>query len=677
MALSLLGASAREASPCSPAMLGAALERRMASDFSGAAAALASLEGAEAEPGDSPLSPWCAFFRGDALFWAGDFALAAQSFAAARALDPDGPAGERALSREAQARFEARELEAATGLLEEALRARPGPELLLLLADAFEARGERAKAVVHWRRVYVDFPDHPAARAAGLKLKRCARASAALSAGDHLARASRLLAVGLGKKALASAHRALFSAPDEIGRQRAQLAIAKARAALKDVAEAERIALGVWSGPAPPSLQVEAGLLLGRLALSRGAAEEAAARLSAIARRFPSEPDAAEAGFLAAWTFFNVGDFAECARRMASFLEAGRAGKRGSEALWYAGYCSHRAGDRTGARTYLAALEQTSAALAPQALYWLGREAPSPREAQARYRAVIRRAPASWYAWLSRQRLQEAGASAEPFALAATEPTAPTPRNDHERRAQILARLGLTREAHAEVDYLARRATDPADASRVARLCLGLGLYDRAYAIANARLWPSAFERGEPEALALLYPRAYPEAVRSAALAVALDPYFAWAIMRRESAFDTQALSSARAFGLMQLLAPTARKIALLAGEERPDLKALQQPERILPLATWYLADLAGRFGHAALAAAAYNGSPQAVARWVAERADAPLDEFVEQIPYRETRLYVKGVLSDYFTYRALWKADGEPLPFPATVPRPKEGVSF
>jgi soluble lytic murein transglycosylase len=127
----------------------------------------------------------------------------------------------------------------------------------------------------------------------------------------------------------------------------------------------------------------------------------------------------------------------------------------------------------------------------------------------------------------------------------------------------------------------------------------------------------------------------------------------------------------------MQLLAPTARKIALLAGEEQPDLKALQQPERILPLATWYLADLAGRFGHAALAAAAYNGSPQAVARWVAERADAPLDEFVEQIPYRETRLYVKGVLSDYFTYRALWKADGEPLPFPATVPRPKKGVSF
>ncbi len=644
----------------------------MAGDFSGAASALASVDDVAVKPFDSPLSPWCAFFRGDALFWAGDFARSARSFAAARALDPDGPVAARALAREAQAQFEAGDLETAIGLLEEAIRAKPGPELLLLLGDALELHGERARAVALWRRVYVDFPDHPTARVAGHKLR-----TRALSAGDHLARASRLLTVGLGKQALASAHRALFSASDPVDRLRALIAAAKARAALRDLVEAERIALEVWARTSPPALQIEAGLLLGRLAMSRGAANEAAARLSEVARRFPGDPGAAEAGFLAAWTTFNSGDFAGCARRMASFLETGRAGKRGTEALWYAGYCAHRAGDRKKSRTYLAALERTSAALAPQALYWLGREASSPQEAQAHYHAVIRRAPTSWYAWLSRQRLQEAGVPAEPFTLVASEPVAPPPSNDRELRAQLLSRLGLTREAQAEVDHLARRAADPADASRLARFCLGLGLYDRAYSIANARLWAAAFERGEPGALALLYPRAYPDAVRSASLAVALDPYFAWAIMRRESAFDTRALSSARAFGLMQLLAPTARKIALLTGEERPDLKALQLPERSLPLASWYLADLAGRFGHAALAAAAYNGSPQAVARWVGERAETPLDEFVEQIPYRETRLYVKGVLADYFTYRALWKAGGEPLPFPARLPRPKAGVSF
>jgi len=227
------------------------------------------------------------------------------------------------------------------------------------------------------------------------------------------------------------------------------------------------------------------------------------------------------------------------------------------------------------------------------------------------------------------------------------------------------------------MDFLARRATDPAEAFRVAKVCAALGLHHKAYSIANARLWPAAFERGDPQALGLLYPRAYSDAVRAASSAVGLDPYFAWAIMRRESAFDRLALSSARAFGLMQMLAQTARKVALLAGEEKPDLQALQEPQRILPLATWYLADLTGRFGHAALAAAAYNGSPQAVARWVQGRAGTPLDDFVEQIPYRETRSYVKGVLGDYFTYRALWKADGTPLPFPTTVPRAAAGASF
>ncbi len=663
----IVAASPPSAPACGPADLGAALSLRRAGDFAGAAAALAPFEGADPR---GLLGPWCAFYRGDAQFWAGDFTGAARSFAAARAADPGGPAAARALAREAQARFEAGELAAAAALLEEALRAKPGPELGLLLGDALDALGRRAEAVARWRRVYVDFPEHPAARVAGRKL---AGAGAAISAAEHLARATRLLALGLGKKALASAHRASFAAKSEGERLRAQLAIAKALAALKETREAELWALEVAGAQAPAGLRIEAGMLAARLALARGAAQEAGSRLTDLASRYPDEPAAAEAGFLAAWASFNTGDFAECARRFTALASERRGGPRESDQLWYAGYCSHRAGDRAGAERFWKELERRSAALAPQALYWLGRVAATSGEAEARYRAAVRRAPAGWYAWLARLRLAEAGAEPEPFKLAAADPAPSEPADDRERRAELLAGLGLRRDALAELDASARGA----DPLRAARLALRLGLFERAYAIANARLWPAAFDRGEPEALGLLYPRAYAEAVRAASGAVGLDPYFTWAIMRRESAFDPLALSSAQAFGLMQLLSSTARKVAALAGEERPDLAALQAPERILPLAAWYLADLAGRFGHAALAAAAYNGSPQAVALWVKDRSGMPLDEFVEQIPFRETRGYVKGVLGDYFAYRALWKAGGPPLPFEAAVPLAKAGAAF
>lgn len=663
---------------CGPAELGAALDRRQAGDFAGAAAALAPLESEGAQAAAGLLGPWCAFYRGDAQFWGGDFAGAARSFAAARALDPDGPAGARALAREAQARYQTGELAAAVPLLEEALRARPSAELNLLLGNALDELGQRAAAVARWRRVYVEFPEHPAARVAGRKLARAGAASAALGSAEHLARSRRLLALGLGKKALASAHRALFAARAEAERSRALLAIAKAHASLKDSAEAERRALELaGDAGAPASVRLSAGVLAARLALARGAAQKAAARLADLAARYPADPEAAEAAFLGAWTLFNVGDFAGCARRFTALLGERRSGPRQSEQLWYAGYCSYRSGDAPAAQRHFKELERRSAALAPQALYWLGRSAPTREEAEGRFRAAIRRAPAGWYAWLARLRLAESGAAPEPFKLSAAEPGTSLPLDDRERRAELLAGLGLRRDALGEMEGATRRTADPAEALRVARLCLRLGLYERAYSVANARLWPAAFERGDPEALALLYPRAYPEAVQSASSAAGLDPYFTWAIMRRESAFDPLAQSFARAFGLMQLLSPTARKIATLTGEERPDLKALQEPERILPLATWYLADLAGRFGHAALAAAAYNGSPQAVALWVKGRVGAPLDEFVEQIPYRETRTYVKGVLGDYFTYRALWKAEGPALPFEASVPKSRMGASF
>jgi soluble lytic murein transglycosylase len=166
--------------------------------------------------------------------------------------------------------------------------------------------------------------------------------------------------------------------------------------------------------------------------------------------------------------------------------------------------------------------------------------------------------------------------------------------------------------------------------------------------------------------------------VEASSRAFGLDPSFAWAIMRRESAFDPRVESPARAVGLMQMLTPTAQKVAgLLGAASLPDAAALRRPEVEVPLAVWYLAELAGRFDHAALTAAAYNAGPRNLEPWLEKSGALPFDEFVEAIPFRETRQYVKSVVGDYLAYRALYGATPSPLPVGTKLPPPLPGAEF
>ena len=158
-----------------------------------------------------------------------------------------------------------------------------------------------------------------------------------------------------------------------------------------------------------------------------------------------------------------------------------------------------------------------------------------------------------------------------------------------------------------------------------------------------------------------------------------LDPFLAWAIMRRESAFKPEVTSSADARGLLQLIPPTARSIAQVLKVPPIEPDELYSPEANIGLGTWYLAALMGRFGHPSLCAAAYNAGATPVAKWATQRAQLPLDMWVEEIPYKETRGYVKQVTADYFIYQALYGPKSAPVQhLTMSVPVPKtEGVSF
>jgi len=123
-----------------------------------------------------------------------------------------------------------------------------------------------------------------------------------------------------------------------------------------------------------------------------------------------------------------------------------------------------------------------------------------------------------------------------------------------------------------------------------------------------------------------------------------------------ESRFNPQALSVAGARGLMQILPRTGQQIARELRLQPFSERLLFEPEMNLRLGSWYLSHLLQEFGgKEALALAAYNAGPHAVREWVTQKKPLREDEFVENIPYRETRNYVIRVLSSARVYRVLY----------------------
>jgi soluble lytic murein transglycosylase len=147
--------------------------------------------------------------------------------------------------------------------------------------------------------------------------------------------------------------------------------------------------------------------------------------------------------------------------------------------------------------------------------------------------------------------------------------------------------------------------------------------------------------------------------------------------MRRESAFRPDARSGAGAVGLVQLIPPTAERLAQVLGVPASAARELERPEVSVPLGAQYLALLVDRFRDPAVALAAYNAGPTAAAAWARSSAGVPLDRFAEDVPYRETRRYVKVVAADTVVYRALWEGGALALDGERPVPAPRQGVAF
>jgi TolA-binding protein len=180
----------------------------------------------------------------------------------------------------------------------------------------------------------------------------------------------------------------------------------------------------------------------------------------------------------------------------------------------------------------------------------------------------------------------------------------------------------------------------------------------------------------ESERWRMTYPRAFDQEVSEDAKSESLDPFLVLALIREESRFNPLAFSRSRAIGLMQLLPGTADGVAKnigihISGSSRvlkPDFTIKDsesvdafKPEINIKLGTHYLASVLSRAnGNALLAVASYNGGPGAVQKWLSQHRAAgyaDFDSFVENIPYRETRDYVRKVFGSYWTYEEVYES--------------------
>lgn len=205
----------------------------------------------------------------------------------------------------------------------------------------------------------------------------------------------------------------------------------------------------------------------------------------------------------------------------------------------------------------------------------------------------------------------------------------------------------------------------------LAKLLDRAGAHSISHDIARRQVghWKRAYPGGAfVEMWKIAYPTPFGEMVRRWSGRRGLSESLIWGLMREESGFAPAVGSWAGAVGLMQLMPDTAQRTArrLATGGEQievPDRAGLTNPAMNIQVGTGYLKELSDRLGgRTPLMIAGYNAGLGNVSRWLDARGDQPLDLWVEDIPYGQTRRYVKRVMASYWTY--LWlKEDGGVVP--------------
>lgn len=174
------------------------------------------------------------------------------------------------------------------------------------------------------------------------------------------------------------------------------------------------------------------------------------------------------------------------------------------------------------------------------------------------------------------------------------------------------------------------------------------------------------------------YPRSFSEIVDPLAESLNIDKYLTYSMMRQESRFNPDAVSYVGALGLMQIMPYTGLRIAKELDDFQFHYDRLKDPLVNVSYGQYYIKRLLDYYeDNTFMAVAAYNAGPTAVNRWLSACQACEIDEFIESIPYRETRRYVKKVFKNYAVYKGFYEEEFAVEVWPSVFPDHPDGEAL
>ena len=660
--------------------------RFQAKDFSTAATLLADQNIARL----TALGDYALYYRGKALQEGGRAEEAEREFRRLAQIYPSSLLARTAALQSAGSAMLRGDYQVATGDLAALVEKNDGAALKLR-ADALEKAGRANEAVLTLRKLYYDAPQSAEADKAAGRLAALGATTSPADAAQQRRRADRLYDAKLYALAAQayvqiSSHfpdaatadvwlragvsyykaNSFKQAADALAQVRsrspkmagealyykglAQLSLNNEPAALETLAELRRVA---------PSGERVGDLLyaVGRHYQKLDRDEQASAYYTQLVRQFPQAEGADEAHFWLAWRVHTAKDYRTASRllieHVANYSDVTE--NRGKAGFWAA--CdAERSGDKETAVTL--------------------------------YRAMLLRYGAGWFGLNAERRiarLASEGVRGKPFesdlllrrAVAGLQ-TVKLPQEtvkdaDAERvaKAEQLTRVTFYQSAMNELD--AARENNPKSPSVNLRIAQIFRIQGEPVAALNAlkRAYPDYGqmlpEEATREVWEVFYPLKWWSNIKEEAKRHNLDPYLIAGLIRQETVFTPNARSRANALGLMQLLPYVGRDVARKTGAGAITTNDLFNPVLNIQLGTAYVKELMDGFNRFEYVAAAYNGGPTNVRKWLRELPTTEIEEWVESIPLSETRLYVQGVYRNARQYQRLYDEQGN---FRSGVPR-------
>ena len=572
---------------------------------------------------------------------------------------------------------------AAVPLLLKDLTAANDGAALLATAKAHEQASDQNRALASYRRLYFFAPESDENGEAATAITRLGSTLSPASVEEAITRADRLYSAKKFNDAVTAFGEAFAKFPATATTEnqlRRGIAASSARKTPEAVAALSAVPTSAGE------LKAEALFYLAQTYARARQWEQARATAEELRRTFPNSSFTPRA-------FVSVGQIARDAKNQADTTYFFRAAVNGFsnsievaqaqfDLAWEAHEAKNFAESSRMLTEHLAFYADRNTDNRGRAGYWAARDserAGKLAEARALYEAMLARYDANWYGYLAKQRLDVlsrntpaktfppdsvvARAVANLKTVTVAEETVDPTAETRMTKANQLWNVGLDDWALKELAKAGERAPDSPKVN-LATAQIYRSNDDNVRALNTLRRSFPDYSQMKPEEMTreqwdVFYPLAYWDIIVQESKAKNLDAYQVAGLIRQETIFTTRAKSGANAYGLMQVLVPTARLTARKYGVGREiTAESLYEPRLNIQLGTAYLRDQIDKFGRIEYVAAAYNAGPGRVPGW---KATLPLeiDEWAEAVPFKETRGYIQGVVRNRLQYMRLYDDKG------------------